>query len=165
MAKTAVTQGFSSDPLFNDVPCRDARTKDETGNRYGKLTVLRFAGSDPNNKADGAMWLCRCACGNTRVARGGQLRQGKIVTCGDCPELPAGDSLLSKLSETGKPPCERGCPFWDDCLVEGLACSQFTYWTQWGGKVFPDPDNCPPNRPEYLKNFSDDQQSSERASG
>ena len=165
MAKTAVTQGFYSDDLLDDVPCRDSRTKDETGNRYGKLTVLRFAGSDPNNKAGGAMWLCRCACGNTRVARGGQLRQGKIVTCGDCSELPVGNSLLSKLSETGKPPCERGCPRWDDCLEQGLACSQFTYWTQWGGKVFPDPDKYPPTRQELLKSFSDDQQPNERTSG
>ena len=109
MAKTAVTQEFFSDSQFDDVPYRDSRTKDETGSKFGKLTVLRFAGTDTNNKAGGAMWLCRYACGNTRVARGGQLRQGKIVTCGDCPELLAGDSLLSKISWVGKPPCERGC--------------------------------------------------------
>ena len=165
MQKTAVIRGFSSDSQFDDVPTRDSRTKDETGSKFGKLTVLRFAGSDPNNKAGGAMWLCRCACGGTRVARGGQLRQGKIVTCGDCPELPAGGSLLSKISWVGKPPCERGCPFQDDCLVQELACSQFSYWVERGGKVFPDPDNYPPNRPEFLKNFSDDQQSNKRASG
>ena len=156
MTKTAVTHDVFSDSTFEDVPYRDPRTKDETGSKFGKLTVLRFDGTDPNNKAGGAMWLCRCACGNTRVARGGQLRQGKIVTCGNCPDLPVGDSLLSKISWVGKPPCERGCPFQDDCLVQGLACSQFSYWVERGGKVFPDPDNCPPDRPEYLKHFNDD---------
>ena len=153
---TSLTHENFADSTFEEVPYRDPRTKDETGSKFGKLTVLNYAGTD-STKAGGAMWLCRCTCGNTRVARGGQLRQGRIVTCGKCPDLPVGDSLLTKISWVGKPPCERGCSFYDDCLEQELACSQFSYWAKWGGKIFPDPDNCPPNKQEYLKNFQDDQ--------
>ena len=56
-----------------------SRVKDETGNIYGKLTVL---GRAENNKAGKAQWLCKCECGNTTIVIGGDLRQGRIKSCG-----------------------------------------------------------------------------------
>lgn len=53
---------------------------DETGNRYGKLTVLR---KDAKNHADGAYWICRCDCGNITIVRGANLRSTRPVrSCG-----------------------------------------------------------------------------------
>lgn len=40
-----------------------SRIIDETGKRYGRLTVIEYAGSS-NKKA---MWLCKCDCGNERL--------------------------------------------------------------------------------------------------
>lgn len=37
-----------------------SKVKDETGNIYGKLTVLERAGSNSCGKAT---WLCQCECG------------------------------------------------------------------------------------------------------
>lgn len=56
------------------------RIIDETGNRYGRLTVVR---RDPENAYHkGANWICRCECGGERVASGIGLRQGLIKSCG-----------------------------------------------------------------------------------
>lgn len=51
--------------------------KDETGKKYGKLTVLEF--SHVNRQVH---WLCLCECGNTVVVRGNHLRGGGVTTCG-----------------------------------------------------------------------------------
>ena len=73
MAEIAVPREISTDFLFDDVPVRNSRIKDETGNRYGKLTVLGYAGSDESGSAKGgAMWWVQCDCGKRTRARGGQ---------------------------------------------------------------------------------------------
>lgn len=58
-----------------------SNVKDETGNPYGKLTVLSYAGS--NVKAlKGAYWNCLCECGGETVVCGRALRSGTIASCG-----------------------------------------------------------------------------------
>lgn len=51
---------------------------DETGKRYGKLTVISFAGIKRGN----AYWLCKCDCGLTTVTSGTYLRKGHTTSCG-----------------------------------------------------------------------------------
>ena len=55
------------------------RTIDETGNRYGRLTVVCRAGS---NKKGIAKWLCECDCGSKTVVLGTKLRRGETKSCG-----------------------------------------------------------------------------------
>ncbi|NEQ64554.1 MAG: hypothetical protein F6K21_03430 [Symploca sp. SIO2D2] len=52
---------------------------DETGNKYGLLTVIERAGTDTDRSAT---WLCECECGNNKVVQGNALRQGKTRSCG-----------------------------------------------------------------------------------
>lgn len=52
---------------------------DETGKRYGKLTVIGF---DHLNKQHNAYWLCACDCGLTTVVSGTYLRRGHTTSCG-----------------------------------------------------------------------------------
>ena len=56
-----------------------SRVKDETGNRYGRLTVIERAGSTSGGIA---LWKCRCDCGNETVVAGSKLRNGLTVSCG-----------------------------------------------------------------------------------
>jgi hypothetical protein len=49
------------------------------GMKFGSLTVIRSAGSNKNGRA---LWLCRCDCGEERIATGKDL--GKKVT--RCPK-------------------------------------------------------------------------------
>jgi len=55
---------------------------DETGNRYGHLTVLRRASKEESDKSGHVCWVCLCDCGNTKIIPGNRLRNGQNVTCG-----------------------------------------------------------------------------------
>lgn len=51
---------------------------DETGHRYGALTVIEVT-KDKNNRT---AWRCICDCGNYTIVRGPDLRKGNITSCG-----------------------------------------------------------------------------------
>lgn len=53
--------------------------KDETGRRYGKLTVLSQV---KERKRNAIQWLCKCDCGNEVIVRGADLRAGQVKSCG-----------------------------------------------------------------------------------
>jgi len=61
---------------------------DETGNQYGRLTVLGRAGSKRNK----ATWLCLCECGNEISTRGDSLRRGATKSCGCLQKEKASES-------------------------------------------------------------------------
>ena len=52
---------------------------DLTGQRFGKLTVLRRAENDNTGKAQ---WTCRCDCGRLCVVRAYKLKNGQTRSCG-----------------------------------------------------------------------------------
>lgn len=53
--------------------------KDITGQRFGKLTVIRRTDSAKNGNA---RWICRCDCGAEVVTTGNNLRRGDKKSCG-----------------------------------------------------------------------------------
>ncbi len=62
---------------------RRANFKDETGKRYGQLTVIEQAPPPEHVKRkDTAYWRCRCDCGNTVIVVGVSLREGNTASCG-----------------------------------------------------------------------------------
>ena len=50
----------------------------EVGNKYGRLTVLKFAG----RQGTFATWQCKCECGKITVVNGRNLRKGHSTSCG-----------------------------------------------------------------------------------
>lgn len=70
--------------------------KNETGNQYGKLVVLRY---DHTDRRNGAYWLCMCECGCTTVVKGNRLRRGKTKSCG-CLKREAQQTLGERTRET-----------------------------------------------------------------
>lgn len=52
--------------------------KDETGKRYGRLTVLDRV----YYPSALAYWRCKCDCGNTVMICGVHLRDGRTKSCG-----------------------------------------------------------------------------------
>lgn len=66
---------------------------DEVGRRYGKLIVLKRAGTEKKC----ATWLCRCDCGNMKVTRGTYLRRGTTKSCGCLGKLPVGEAAFNSL--------------------------------------------------------------------
>lgn len=57
----------------------DSHVKDLTGQRFGRLTVLRQEG---RNKHGHLKWICRCECGTEKAIIGASLVKGVIVSCG-----------------------------------------------------------------------------------
>lgn len=57
---------------------KQKRLKDLTGQRFGKLVVKGFYGYIDNKPK----WDCVCDCGNTIVADGKSLKQGRRKSCG-----------------------------------------------------------------------------------
>lgn len=57
----------------------DFRTKDLSGERFGRLLVIE---RDSINAGHGATWKCQCDCGNTVVVRQDGLITGHATSCG-----------------------------------------------------------------------------------
>ena len=55
---------------------------DLTGQRFGKLVVLKEAQRPAHLNNSLAYWECLCDCGNHHITSGSQLRSGKIKSCG-----------------------------------------------------------------------------------
>jgi hypothetical protein len=63
--------------------------EDITGNRYGKLLVIKYEG---NNK-----WLCRCDCGVEKEISGSNIKYGKTTSCGCSRQLSNIDQAVNIL--------------------------------------------------------------------
>lgn len=83
------------------------RVVDITGQRFGSLTVLKFAGLTTAGHV--ATWECRCDCGALHVTRGDVLRRGGAKSCG-CSWRG------TPLEERCVPEPTTGCLLFDGCL-------------------------------------------------
>lgn len=54
------------------------KLKDMTGEKYGKLTVLKFS----HMRGKHSYWLCKCDCGNLATVRADGLKRGTTKSCG-----------------------------------------------------------------------------------
>lgn len=78
---------------------REARKRDiidRKGLKYGRLTVIKYAGS----KHKGAQWLCECECGETKVIDGQLLQKGSTKSCGCIVRLPSGKASFNVVYKT-----------------------------------------------------------------
>lgn len=68
--------------------------KDETGNRYGKLIVIKRVSND---KHGNARWLCNCHCGRSYITLGSGLRSGKSSHCGCASNIDISGNIYGRL--------------------------------------------------------------------
>lgn len=68
------------------------QTIDLTGQRFGRLVVLEYAGKD---KHRAFLWLCRCDCGEIKVVRASGLRTGHTKSC-NCLHREKSKELATK---------------------------------------------------------------------
>lgn len=71
---------------------------DITGQRFGKLTVVKKTDKRDSSKA--IIWECLCDCGNKREVSGKKLRNGAITSCG-CSHNRKGHSGRKAKDRTG----------------------------------------------------------------
>lgn len=83
--RTCAVNGSNIGRSTNSCGCArmGARTKDITGQRFGRLVATKRV--FPNDKHKQAQWLCRCDCGHEHTCRGRDLRSGNTVSCGCTP--------------------------------------------------------------------------------
>lgn len=58
-----------------------SNVKDLAGKPFGKLTAIRYAGTNLGSQA-GAYWYCRCECGTEKVLSAKAIRSGNVKSCG-----------------------------------------------------------------------------------
>lgn len=77
---------------------------DETGNRYNGLHVIEYAGAGKDLVGNdcGAMWLCKCDCGNVIHAKGTKLRRGIQKSCGCFWKKPKGEGSFNAMYSVRK---------------------------------------------------------------
>lgn len=71
---------------------------DLTGQRFGRWTVLRYAGY--HNGC--AFWECRCECGTIRDVRAAELRYGRSKSCGCFKAEVAAKTTALRSTKHGK---------------------------------------------------------------
>jgi len=69
----------SSCGCFQKEMASKSSLKNLIGITFGKLLVLKYLGSNKNQKST---WLCLCECGNEISVVGGNLTSGSTVSCG-----------------------------------------------------------------------------------
>lgn len=71
---------------------------DMTGEKYGRLSVLRRSGA----KNGMATWDCVCDCGNMVVVSGNHMRTGHTTSCG-CYHIETMRTINQRRKTNGKP--------------------------------------------------------------
>lgn len=60
-----------------------AKIIDLTEKKFGKLTaIMRVVDHVSPKGVHQTQWLCRCECGNMRTVRAGELKSGRVTSCG-----------------------------------------------------------------------------------
>ena len=57
-------------------------SKNIIGCKFGKLTVISFAGYNTTRKRKEEIYLCKCDCGNETIANKSSLLDGDKKSCG-----------------------------------------------------------------------------------
>lgn len=106
------------------------KLKNLVGERFGRLTVLSFVGTDRH----GSIWNCACECGNMVARAGGNLSSGGTKSCGCLNHIKLGHTRTRLFNiwrrmkyrcfqSTDKDFCNYGargisvCYEWDDSHV------------------------------------------------
>jgi hypothetical protein len=72
------------------------KLQDITGLKFGRWTVLQFAGYRTYNSQRYPFWKCRCECGTIAVVGGANLRKGHSKSCG-CLRQDIARKLISEI--------------------------------------------------------------------
>jgi len=69
---------------YNPIQADKRWYKDLTGQRFGRLAVIKRVEKPKEVKYKNKLvyWLCKCDCGNEKIANGAFLRQGTTQSCG-----------------------------------------------------------------------------------
>jgi len=105
------------------------RIKDLVGRRFGRLTVLEFAGTD---KYHNALWFCRCDCGNELNMSAHNLSCGQTRSCG-CLRKEVVIKLNKELKTTHGMSKDRLYSVWKQ-MVRRSSVPLYHHYKYYGGR-------------------------------
>lgn len=79
--------------------CSEAKIKDLSGQRFGKLTAIELTGE--KNRHNQMLWKCRCECGHECIVSSTDLLAGHRVSCG-CARRPVLELHVNQYFDTEK---------------------------------------------------------------
>ena len=106
-----------------------AKTKSLVGQRFGRLTVLEYAGTNHNHQA---LWKCACDCGSEIAVIGSNLRSGNTISCG-CFHLETTIPKLIKAHTTHGMARTRLYRIWN-CMKARCYYSKDRCYALYGGR-------------------------------
>ena len=57
------------------------KLKDITNQKFGRLTVIEYAGMKPTGKSTQSAWLCKCECGKDIIVLNNNLKKDNTKSC------------------------------------------------------------------------------------
>lgn len=94
---------------------------DLTNQKFGKLTVIKYAGSD----RDRSSWKCECECGNIVVVNQMELTRGDTLSCG-CLRSSFGELRIEELLKENQIEYQREFSF-DNLVSENNIPLRFDF--------------------------------------
>jgi len=75
--------------------------KDLTGQKFGRLTVIKRVEKPTHIKSRGSYWLCKCECKNEKIIFGQNLKGGDTTSCGcyhvEISSIKKGQSSINRV--------------------------------------------------------------------
>lgn len=96
-----------------------------TGQRFGRLFVLRRKGNTATNRV---RWLCQCDCGSETIVAAYHLRDGTTKSCG-CLSIDTHKQRLTKHGKYGT----KVYRTWES-MIRRCANASRTGYTRYGGR-------------------------------
>lgn len=78
-------------------PLKDG-SRDKTsliGQKFGRLTVLAYAGDEYIGSDNNSRWICQCECGKRTIVGGNKLKSGHTQSCGCLVSEKAKNRMLT----------------------------------------------------------------------
>lgn len=72
--------------------------KDLTGQKFGRLTILKRDESKPKGCGKPVFWICECDCGNVKSIRGDHIKSGATQSCGCLQKEKSRAALIKDLT-------------------------------------------------------------------
>lgn len=104
--------------------------RDLTGQTFGKLLVVAYAGQNPKRK--GSLWHCRCDCGVKRTTSTSDLTSGNTKSCG-CLH---GEVLIERNTKHGHSTREATTPeyrAWQH-MIQRCYSRSYRFFHRYGGR-------------------------------
>ncbi|MBR5460641.1 MAG: hypothetical protein IKV53_07195 [Clostridia bacterium] len=117
---------------------------DLTGQKFGRWTVIGPAPCPKTTKFKEPHWLCKCSCGESKIVRGSNLRNGRTQSCGCLKKQNKHGQIKTRLyriynamktrcynkhSKAYKNYGERGIAICDDWLNKETGFVNFYNWS------------------------------------